>query len=65
MTQVFGGIRAPVHAGSFLRSFTWGNVRQLDAVARQFLGALAAGTPLLPGVGALAFVDMDSRQKRV
>ena len=34
MTEMFGGIRAPSTLGSFLRSFTWGNVRQLDAVAR-------------------------------
>ena len=27
--------------------------------------ALAAGTPLLPGAGVLAFIDMDSMQKRV
>jgi hypothetical protein len=40
-------------------------VRQLDAVVRQFPGALAAGTPLLPGVGVLAFIDMDAMQKRV
>jgi hypothetical protein len=65
MPEVFGGIRAPSTLGSFLRSFTWGNVRQLDAVARQFLAALAAGTPLLPGAGVLAFIDMDSMQKRV
>jgi hypothetical protein len=65
MPEVFGGIRAPSTLGSFLRSFTWGNVRQLDAVARQFLSALAAGTPLLPGAGVLAFIDMDSMQKRV
>ena len=65
MPALFGAIRAPSTLGSFLRSFTWGNVRQLDAVARQFLGALAAGTPLLPGAGVLAFIDMDSMQKRV
>jgi hypothetical protein len=65
MTEVFGGIRAPSTLGSFLRSFTWGNVRQLDAVARRFLAALAAGTPLLPGGEVLAFIDMDSMQKRV
>jgi hypothetical protein len=65
MPEVFGGIRAPSTLGSFLRSFTWGNVRQLDAVARQFLVALAAGTPLLPGAGVLAFTGMDSMQKRV
>src|SRR6266566_1180064 len=65
MAEVFGGIRAPSTLGSFLRSFTWGSVRQLDAVARQFPGALAAGTTLLPGAGVLAFIDMDSMQKRV
>jgi hypothetical protein len=65
MGGLFGGIRAPSTLGSFLRSFTWGNVRQLDAVARGFLGALAAGTPLLPGADVLAFIDMDSTQKRV
>jgi hypothetical protein len=65
MAEVFGGIRAPSTLGSFLRSFTWGNVRQLDAVARRFLSALAAGTPLLPGGEVLAFIDMDSMQKRV
>jgi hypothetical protein len=32
---VSGEIRAPSTLGSFLWSFTWGNVRQLDAVARQ------------------------------
>jgi hypothetical protein len=62
MTGVFGGIRAPFTLGSFLRSFTWGNVRQLDAVARQFLAALAAATPLLPGADVLTFIDMDSMQ---
>jgi hypothetical protein len=65
MPALFGGVRAPSTLGSFLRSFTWGNVRQLDAVARQFLVALAAGTPVLPGAGVLAFIDMDSMQKRV
>jgi hypothetical protein len=65
MTGLFGGIRAPSTLGSFLRSFTWGNVRQLDAVAREFLAALAAAAPLLPGADVLAFIDMDSTQKRV
>jgi len=41
----FGGIRAPSTLGSFLRSFTWGNVRQLDAVARRVLARLASAAP--------------------
>jgi len=65
MAELFGGIRAPSTLGSFLRSFTWGNVRQLDAVARRFLASLAAEVPLLPGGEVLAFIDMDSMQKRV
>src|SRR5258708_1099435 len=65
MTEVFGGIRAPSTLGSFLRSFRWGNVRQLDAVARLLLAELAWAAPLLPGGDVLAFIDMDSMQKRV
>jgi hypothetical protein len=41
MTEVFGGIRAPSTLGSFLRSFTWTNVRQVDAVGRRLLAWLA------------------------
>jgi hypothetical protein len=65
MPDLFGGVRAPSTLGSFLRSFTWGNVRQLDAVARRMLAELAAAAPLLPGSDVLAFIDMDSMQKRV
>jgi Transposase DDE domain group 1 len=65
MGVLFGGIRAPSTLGSFLRSFTWGNVLQLQKVHRQFLAELARRTPLLPGADVLAFVDIDSQQKRV
>jgi hypothetical protein len=65
MPELFGGIRAPSTLGSFLRSFTWGNVRQLDAVARRVLAELASAAPLLPGGEVLAFIDLDSMQKRV
>jgi hypothetical protein len=61
----FGGIRAPSTLGSFLRAFTHGNVRQLAAVHRRVLARLAAQTPVLPGAEALAFVDVDSVQRRV
>src|SRR5215204_2982924 len=60
-----GGIRAPSTLGSFLRAFDHGNVRQLAAVHRRVLTELAARTPLLPGAEALAFVDVDSVQRRV
>jgi DDE family transposase len=65
MPGVFGGIRAPSTLGSFLRSFTWGNVLQLQKAHREFLAGLAACAPLLPGAGVLAFLDIDSQQKRV
>jgi Transposase DDE domain group 1 len=65
MPVLFGGVRAPSTLGSFLRSFTWGNARQLEAVNREFLAELACQTPLLPGKDVLAFLDIDSQQKRV
>jgi Transposase DDE domain group 1 len=65
MGTLFDGIRAPSTLGSFLRSFTWGNVRQLEAAGRVLLSRLAAVAPLLPGKDVLAFIDIDSMQKRV
>ena len=65
MGELFTGIRAPSTLGSFLRSLTWGNVRQLDAVARRMLAELARQVPLLPGGEVLAFIDIDAMQKRV
>jgi hypothetical protein len=65
LPRSFGGIRAPSTLGSFLRAFTHGSVRQLAAVHRRVLARLAAQTPLLPGADTLAFVDVDSVQRRV
>src|SRR6516165_10382158 len=65
MPDLFGGVRAPSTLGSFLRSFTWGNVRQLEAAGRELLAELARLMPLLPGADQLAFVDIDSMQRRV
>ncbi len=65
MPTLFGGIRAPSTLGSFLRSFTWGNVLQLGKVHRALLAELARRTPLLPGKDVVAFLDIDSMQKRV
>src|SRR5258708_2254409 len=64
MDKVFTDVRAPSTFGSFLRSFTWGNVRQLEKVSREMLGRLAAHTPLLPGAEQVAFLDVDSMQRR-
>src|SRR6516164_7261313 len=65
MTSLFGGIRAPSTLGSHLRSYTWGNVAQLEKASREFLAELAGQAPLLPGADVLAFIDIDSMQKRV
>jgi len=62
---LFGGIRAPSTLGTFLRGFTWGNVRQLDAVARETLTGLSRNAPLLPGADSSAFLDVDSTISRV
>jgi hypothetical protein len=65
MNVLFGGVRAPSTLGSHLRCYTWGNVSQLEKAGRQFLAELARRAPLLPGAGTLAFIDIDSMQKRV
>jgi DDE family transposase len=62
---LFGGVRAPSTLGSHLRSYNWGNVAQLEKASREFLVRLARRTPLLPGKEVLAFIDVDSMQKRV
>ena len=65
MGVLFGGVRAPSTLGSHLRSYTWGNVLQLEKASREFLARLCRQAPLLPGADVLAFVDIDSTQKRV
>lgn len=59
MDRIFGGIRAPSTLGTFLRTFTFGHVRQLDAVASRLLINLAGQAPLLPGAHELVYIDID------
>jgi hypothetical protein len=59
MPRLFDGIRAPSTLGTFLRLFTFGHVRQLDAVAARLLARLVAATPVLPDADRLVFVDLD------
>ena len=47
MGRVFARAYAPSTLGSFLRSFTFGHVRQLDAIASRFLIAVAGLTRIL------------------
>src|SRR5688500_5080060 len=65
MPSLFAGVYAPSTLGSFLREFTHGHVRQLQAAGRDFLVALAAHTPLLAGAEVLTFIDVDSMLRRV
>ena len=60
MGTVFDRPYAPSTLGSFLRPFSFGHVRQLDAVASRFLGNLAAKTPLVTGIDTgRVLVDID------
>jgi hypothetical protein len=65
MGRVFKHAYAPSTLGSFLREFTFGHVRQLDAVASRFLVGLAAQTPVTaarppaPGRDGRVMVDLD------
>jgi len=63
MGRLFDDVRAPSTLGTFLRCFTFGHVRQLDAVSWRFLARLAAATPLLPAAEQVAFVDLDDTVK--
>ncbi len=60
MRRLFDGVYACATLGIFLREFTYGHVRQLCAVLRRLLVALAEQTPLLPGITDRAYVDIDS-----
>jgi hypothetical protein len=68
MARLFARIYAPTMLGSFLRAFTFGHIRQLDAVAARFLLALAKVTGLFTPApasdprearGGYAWVDVD------
>ena len=61
MGRIFANAYAPSTLGSFLRSFSFGHVRQLDAVASRLLGRLAAHAPLLTRaeVGERVMIDID------
>jgi len=59
MDTLFDRPYAPSTLGSFLREFTFGHVRQLDAVASRFLAGLHGRTPLLAGLDGPVMVDLD------
>jgi hypothetical protein len=59
MGTLFDRAYAPSTLGSFLREFTFGHVRQLDAVATRLLSALCHRTPLAAGIDGPVLVDID------
>ena len=65
MRSLFTSVYAPSTLGSFLRTFTHGHVRQLQAAARDTLVALAQRMPLLDGADTVLFIDIDSMLRRV
>ncbi|NYJ20955.1 hypothetical protein HNR05_002746 [Leifsonia psychrotolerans] len=65
MKKLFTGAYAPSTLGSFLRAFTFGHIRQLDAVASRWLRRLAETAPIAAGVDEYALVDIDDTIKEV
>jgi hypothetical protein len=64
MDKVFHGWRAPATLGQFLRSFSFGHVRQFDAVASRALIGLAGEVPaLIDRKAELVFLDVDDTVK--
>src|SRR5689334_13606253 len=59
MARLCAGVRAPSTLGTFLRCFTVGHVRLLDAVAAALLARLIAATPTLPDADQAVLVDID------
>jgi DDE family transposase len=66
MGRLFSGVRAPSTLGTFLRSFTYGHVQQLDAVGARLLAGLSGRVPgLLAGADRMTFVDVDDTIREV
>ena len=65
MKKLFVGAYAPSTLGSFLRAFTFGPLRQLDAVAWRWLVNVATVAPIAAGIDEYALVDIDDTIKEV
>jgi hypothetical protein len=63
--RLFGGIYAPSTLGSFLRSFTHGHVRQLQAASRRFTANLIRYAGLISPGEPIVYLDIDSKIKQV
>jgi len=65
LDRLFHGVYAPSTLGSFLRAFTHGHVRQLQAAARRFTANLIGHAGLVPPGEPVVFLDIDSKVKQV
>ncbi|MEV4734045.1 IS1380 family transposase [Saccharopolyspora sp. NPDC049426] len=65
LPRLFTGVRAPSTLGTFLRSFTWGHVRQVDALARHCVASLAQLAPGFAATAGRTVLDLDSTIARV
>ena len=58
--RLFTAGRAPTTLGTHLRAYTFGHVRQLDAVASRLLAGLVSRVPgLVSGAEEVAYLDVD------
>lgn len=59
-SELFDDIRAPSTIGTWLRAFSWANVRQLDAVGRQVMARAWAAGLGPPDLAKALTIDVDS-----
>ena len=60
MGRLFTAGRAPTTLGTHLRAYTFGHVRQLDAVSSRLLAGLVCRVPgLVAGAETVAYLDVD------
>jgi hypothetical protein len=64
MRRLLDGVRAPSTLGTFPRSFGFGHLRGLDAVAARLLTGLVARTPVLPGRDQIIYLDVDDTMRQ-
>jgi hypothetical protein len=60
MSKLFDGVYAAATSGILLREFTHGHTRQLSAVLRRHLVALAEHSGMLEGIAERCFIDIDA-----
>jgi hypothetical protein len=65
LDRLFDRVYAPSTLGSFLRTFTHGHVRQLQAAARRFTANLVPHAGLIPLGEPVVYLDIDSKVKQV